>query len=92
MFYGADDLSAVEKVHIVWGPVTGTRRMKSPIYLLCLATMLGYGVIIILMFIGRNAYIRESGRCVIGLKHYATIPLISYDLCVLFNLPSPEFL
>jgi hypothetical protein len=72
--------ATVEKVHIVWGPVSGTRRFKSPVYTLCLVVMSGYVAIIVLLFVGKISFFREDKACVIGLQHYASIPLIAYDL------------
>lgn len=37
----------------MWAPMTGGLRRRSPIYLLCSATMVGYGAILILLFIGK---------------------------------------
>jgi hypothetical protein len=44
----------VEKVHIVWAPVVGSKRSNSVIYRICSFLMLGYIAIIILMFIGKH--------------------------------------
>jgi hypothetical protein len=67
-------------MHIVWAPIAGTRRMKSPVYLFTMVVLSGYGVIIVLLFVGRIAKFRDDGVCLIGLGHLASIPLISYDL------------
>jgi hypothetical protein len=76
-------------MHIVWAPITGSRRMKSPVYIFAFAVALGYVAIIILLFIGHIARFRADGACVIGLRHLASIPLISYDLYVpLFSAES----
>lgn len=74
------NLHLVEKVHIVWGSGLIYQRLKSPVYLFCCANMVGYGIIIILAFIGRIAFLRSGGHCMIGLKHFASIPVIAYDL------------
>jgi hypothetical protein len=77
----ADDVRSVEKMHIVWAPIAGSRRMKSPVYLFSLCILAGYGAIIVLLFVGRISHFRhEDGFCVIGLQHLASIPLIAYDL------------
>jgi hypothetical protein len=67
-------------MHIVWAPMVGSRRMKSPVYLFSMVILSGYIAIIILLFVGRKARLREDGVCLIGLRHIASIPLISYDL------------
>ncbi|KAI0047747.1 hypothetical protein FA95DRAFT_1189156 [Auriscalpium vulgare] len=71
----------IEKVHLVWSPSAG-RRLKSPVYIICLITVLSYTVIIALMLVGRIHFIREDNICMIGLKPYSSIPLLSYDLYI----------
>jgi hypothetical protein len=56
--------------------------MKSPVYIFAFAVAFGYLVIIVLLFVGHIARFRADGACVIGLRHLASIPLISYDLYV----------
>ncbi|KAJ7876873.1 hypothetical protein B0H14DRAFT_2567984 [Mycena olivaceomarginata] len=74
-----------EKVYIVWD--TGRKRLHSPVFLLCMATLVLYGAVLIIMVIGRVAKFREGdGACVIGLKPTASIPLLSYDLFINFLL------
>ncbi|KAJ6518000.1 hypothetical protein C8R47DRAFT_1205086 [Mycena vitilis] len=70
-----------EKVYIVWD--TTRPRMRSPVYLICLGTVLLYGVVVIIMVIGRVEEFRHGdGACVIGLKRIASIPLLTYDLYI----------
>ncbi|KAJ6525958.1 hypothetical protein B0H19DRAFT_1275837 [Mycena capillaripes] len=68
-----------EKVYIVWD--TGRKRMRSPVYLVCMGTVLLYAAVIIIMIIGRVDEFRP-GDGVIGLKPTASIPLLSYDLYI----------
>jgi hypothetical protein len=49
-------------------------------------TMLGYIAVIVLLFVGRIGYFRDGGACVIGLKHFASIPVLAYDLYVAKNI------
>lgn len=70
----------VEKVYIVWSAGKQVPRFTSPAYRISAFVMLGYVVVLVLMIMGENSTIRPDGLCVIGLKNYATIPLISYDL------------
>jgi len=70
----------VEKVYVVWSAGQQIPRFTSPAYRISAFVMLGYVVVLILMIMGENSSIRPDGLCVIGLKNYATIPLISYDL------------
>ncbi|KAJ7679366.1 hypothetical protein DFH06DRAFT_1316292 [Mycena polygramma] len=70
-----------EKVYIVWD--TTRPRLRSPVYLVCLGTVLLYAVVIIIMLIGRVDEFRPGDRaCVIGLKPIASIPLLTYDLYI----------
>ncbi|KAJ6550330.1 hypothetical protein B0H19DRAFT_1265161 [Mycena capillaripes] len=70
-----------EKVYIVWD--TGRSRLRSLVYLLCLATVCLYAAVIVVMLIGRIYEFREGDRaCVIGLKLTASLPLLSYDLYI----------
>ncbi|KAF9076895.1 hypothetical protein BDP27DRAFT_705913 [Rhodocollybia butyracea] len=68
-----------EKVYIVWTGGNQTSRLKAKVYRVCAVVLLGYFVIGVLMVIGRDSTIRD-GVCVIGLKSYATLSLISYDI------------
>ncbi|KAJ7041838.1 hypothetical protein C8F04DRAFT_1252779 [Mycena alexandri] len=70
-----------EKVYIVWD--TGRPRFRSPVFLVCMATVCLYAAVIIIMIIGRVEQFRPGdGACVIGLKPTASIPLLSYDLFI----------
>ncbi|KAJ3879235.1 hypothetical protein F5051DRAFT_485763 [Lentinula edodes] len=69
-----------EKVYIVWTGGNQVSRYKTKVYRLCAFVLLGYIVIGILMILGRDSSVRGDGVCVIGLKAFATIPLIAYDL------------
>ncbi|KAJ7892431.1 hypothetical protein B0H13DRAFT_2340120 [Mycena leptocephala] len=70
-----------EKVYIVWD--TGRSRLRSVVYLVCLATVCLYAAVIVVMVIGRINEFREGdGACVIGLKLTASLPLLSYDLYI----------
>ncbi|KAG9089037.1 hypothetical protein FS749_001668 [Ceratobasidium sp. UAMH 11750] len=71
----------MEKVHIVWGG-THQPRLKSPVYRICLITMTPYVIIVMLMLLGRIAYIRPDGACIIGLKRLSSLSLLTYDLYI----------
>ncbi|KAG8901599.1 hypothetical protein FRB99_005194 [Tulasnella sp. 403] len=84
----------IEKVWIVWSqraatshPVGLRARFNSPIWRMCMVTMVPYLVILLLMILGRIAEIREhDGVCVIGLGKIASLPLLSFDLFITFFL------
>lgn len=44
----------VEKVHIVWSPMAGIPRFKSPVYITCFITVALYCVIITFLLVGRS--------------------------------------
>ncbi|KAG8743049.1 hypothetical protein FRC10_000430 [Ceratobasidium sp. 414] len=71
----------IEKVHIVWGG-THQPRLQSKVYWLCLVTMTPFAIILILMLLGRVTYIRPDRACVIGLRPYASLSLLVYDLYI----------
>ncbi|CAE6430903.1 unnamed protein product [Rhizoctonia solani] len=71
----------IEKVHVVWGG-THQPRLRSKVYWGCLLTMAPYVVIVILMLIGRVAYFRDDRACIIGLRNYASLSLLIYDLYI----------
>ncbi|KAG9088492.1 hypothetical protein FS749_002130 [Ceratobasidium sp. UAMH 11750] len=71
----------IEKVHIVWGGAHQP-RLQSKVYWLCLVTMMPYAVIVITMLIGRVAYFRSDRACIIGLRKYASLSLLIYDLYI----------
>lgn len=45
---------SVEKVHLVWSPSGGVRRLQSKIYILCAITVGLYTVAIAVMVIGES--------------------------------------
>jgi len=85
-FYGTSKLFIycflIEKVHIVWAPTANTKRFRSPIYIVCVVTVSLYAVVAALMYSGRVHYFRADGACVTGVKLYASIPLLTYDLYI----------
>ncbi|KII85175.1 hypothetical protein PLICRDRAFT_45329 [Plicaturopsis crispa FD-325 SS-3] len=81
-------LFLLEKLHIVWSPISGVRRLKSPVYIVCAFTIVVYSAIIALLLVGRIHEFRPNGTCVIGLRPLASIPLVSYDLYVNILLTS----
>ncbi|KAF8603698.1 hypothetical protein BDV93DRAFT_493259 [Ceratobasidium sp. AG-I] len=74
-------LFLAEKVHVVWGG-THQPRMRSKVYWLCMVTMTPYVAIVIIMLIGRVAYFRADRACIIGLRKYASLSLLIYDLYI----------
>jgi hypothetical protein len=46
----------------------------------CVIVLLSSNLRILTPIKGKRTYFRGDGACVIGLKHYASIPLLSYDL------------
>ncbi|CAE7130809.1 unnamed protein product [Rhizoctonia solani] len=71
----------IEKVYVVWGG-THQSRLHSKVYWGCLLTMAPYAAIVILMLIGRVAYFRDDRSCIIGLRNYASLSLLIYDLYI----------
>ncbi|KAE9397426.1 hypothetical protein BT96DRAFT_72273 [Gymnopus androsaceus JB14] len=87
MFYATSKLLIyaflAEKVFLVWSPSISSRRLKSSVYLGCMGMIAVYGIVITIMVIGRIHYLRESdGVCIIGLKPYSSLTLLSYDLFI----------
>jgi len=81
--------SSVEKVHVVWSSTPKTPRLKSPVYLVGMGTIVFYTIVGIVMVIGRVSYLRqEDGYCFIGLKFYSSVALLSYDLWVVVTQPN----
>ncbi|KAJ6517538.1 hypothetical protein C8R47DRAFT_256166 [Mycena vitilis] len=70
-----------EKVYIVWG---ATRpRMRSPVYLICMGTVVMYTAVIVLLIIGRIGEFRPGdGACLIGVERSASIAVLTYDLFI----------
>ncbi|KAJ7198323.1 hypothetical protein GGX14DRAFT_573559 [Mycena pura] len=72
-------LFLTEKVYIVWANDNSVRRLRSPVYLLCLGTICLYLAVIIAMYLGRIVEFRNLDRaCEIGLKPTASLTLLSY--------------
>ncbi|KLO14797.1 hypothetical protein SCHPADRAFT_939215 [Schizopora paradoxa] len=86
VFYAASKaliyLFLVERVWIVWNAGNSLTRRQSFVYKALLLVIMGYIVIFILLIVGRIALIRTDGACVIGLRSFASLPLLSYDLFV----------
>ncbi|KAJ7104334.1 hypothetical protein B0H15DRAFT_766878 [Mycena belliarum] len=76
-----------EKMYVVWD--TNRSRWRSPVYIICTATVGLYFGIILVMFLSRINHFREGdGACVLGLKPTASIPLLAYDLYINILLTS----
>ncbi|KAG8786645.1 hypothetical protein FRC15_010985 [Serendipita sp. 397] len=73
-------LFLLEKVYIVW-PNKGT-RWSSKAYRVGFVALLGFVVVLIVMVIGRIAYIREDRQCVIGLQRGSSLTMLIIDLLV----------
>ncbi|KDQ56345.1 hypothetical protein JAAARDRAFT_59236 [Jaapia argillacea MUCL 33604] len=72
-----------EKVYLVWAPLSrGHGRFKSPVFLMCFVSMCLYSVVVVVIVVGKISFFRSDGRCVIGLQHYASVTLLSYDLFI----------
>ena len=59
---------------------TGHLNPNPKVFVLGIIAVSMYLVVIGLMVVGRNHYFREDGTCMIGLKHYASVALLVYDL------------
>lgn len=55
-------------------------RLSSPVYLVCLLVMVPFAAMPIMMTIGRISFFRPDMTCIIGLKPFSSIALLSYDL------------
>ncbi|OAQ72995.2 hypothetical protein VFPPC_12906 [Pochonia chlamydosporia 170] len=84
-------LFLVEKAHII--RCTPKKRVSSRLYMFNSVGMLGvYLVVVILNFVFRIARLQD-GECIIGMKSFAMIPLISFDtvvnvyLTIIFLIP-----
>ncbi|KAF7292532.1 hypothetical protein MKEN_01472200 [Mycena kentingensis (nom. inval.)] len=74
-------LFLTEQVYIVWGK--GVKRMRSPVYLVCLISADMYAAVMLAMFFGRIHHFRDGDEaCILGLKPTASLPLLSYDLYI----------
>ncbi|KAJ6577034.1 hypothetical protein DFH09DRAFT_1450653 [Mycena vulgaris] len=70
-----------EKVYIVWG--SGAKRLRCPVYLTCVGTIVLYFGVMLAMYFARIAHFRDGdGVCIIGLKPAASLPLIIFDLYI----------
>ncbi|KAL0571769.1 hypothetical protein V5O48_010198 [Marasmius crinis-equi] len=67
------------QVYIVWSGPLRSPRIKTTAYKVCLIVQLGYVAINVLYFIAKSSKIQGDGACVLGLRHFATIPLVIYD-------------
>ncbi|CCL98657.1 uncharacterized protein FIBRA_00659 [Fibroporia radiculosa] len=72
----------IEKIHVVWSPAHHSKRIHSPLYVVCFFIVVLYGVVGTVLIIQRISYFRDDGACVIGLKRPASITLLIYDLCI----------
>ncbi|KDQ61828.1 hypothetical protein JAAARDRAFT_66874 [Jaapia argillacea MUCL 33604] len=72
----------MERVYIVWSPATPARRFKTPVYIACFIVLCLFSVIVVVVVIGRLAFFRDDGSCVIGLRKYSSVTLLTYDLFV----------
>ncbi|KAF9041095.1 hypothetical protein BDZ89DRAFT_1128940 [Hymenopellis radicata] len=86
-FYGTSKLLIycflIEKVHVVWSPTAGSKRRHSTIYKISAAIVGAYGAVVCTMIIGRVTFLREHDQaCIIGVKRYASIMLLTYDAFV----------
>ena len=46
-----------EKVHIVWSPKVGIRRLESPVYLICITCVSFYCIVITFLFSGKYGFL-----------------------------------
>ncbi|KAF2160584.1 hypothetical protein M409DRAFT_28970 [Zasmidium cellare ATCC 36951] len=59
------------------------RRRESKLYLFnCFGMLLPYGIMVVLNFVWRIAYIDVDGKCIIGMEKRAMMPLIIFDAVV----------
>jgi hypothetical protein len=76
----------VEKVYIVW-PSKGGRWSSIP-YRVGFCAVLGFGVVLIMMVIGRIAYLTDDNQCIIGLSKASSMTALFVDLFVNILLTS----
>ncbi|KAK4706148.1 hypothetical protein P7C70_g41, partial [Phenoliferia sp. Uapishka_3] len=84
-------LFLMERVHLVHCHTAGGRkpRLQSRWYRMAVLLFSTWIVVAILMIVGRIAYIRDhDGACVIGLKLYASAPMLAVDATVNLFLTS----
>jgi len=78
-------LFLMERIHLVYGYTVKGRvsRWRSPWYRVAGLFLILWIGVAIAMIIGRTAYIREhDNACIIGLKLYATVPMLVTDVIV----------
>ncbi|KAF9041104.1 hypothetical protein BDZ89DRAFT_981468 [Hymenopellis radicata] len=86
-FYGTSKLLIycflIEKVHVVWSPTASSKRRHSKIYMIAATVVGAYVAVVCSMIIGRVTFLREHDQaCIIGVKRYASIILLTYDAFV----------
>ncbi|KAK0204982.1 hypothetical protein DFS33DRAFT_1258898, partial [Desarmillaria ectypa] len=72
----------IEKVHLVWSPFRGVRRLQSKVYILCAITVGMYTIDIAVMDIGESVLQEDGHVCIIGRKPFPLIFLLAYDLYI----------
>lgn len=70
----------VEKVYIVWPSKQG--RWASIPYRIGFCAVLGFVVVLIMMVVGRIAYLTDDRRCIIGLQKISSMTTLFVDLFV----------
>ncbi|KEP48050.1 putative transmembrane protein [Rhizoctonia solani 123E] len=76
-------LCLIERVHAVWG--NGRRRIHSPVYLTCMASLLPLGGIVGIM-LAQGVRFLHNGYCIIGMSRLSSILIMSYDTFTNFLL------
>ncbi|KAF9577102.1 hypothetical protein BGW38_007900 [Lunasporangiospora selenospora] len=71
-------LFLMEKVYVV--TAVGVTRTNFFLYKVNAVLMMPYVIVITLMVVYRNAYIRDDDKCYIGLFRAGALPLILYDI------------
>ncbi|KZS93573.1 hypothetical protein SISNIDRAFT_86189 [Sistotremastrum niveocremeum HHB9708] len=77
-----------ERVYIVWSAGTSVPRTQSHMYRLCALALAVYAVIFGIVMSGKIYFFQEDQSCMIGLKKFASVPLLTYDLFVNIFLTS----
>ncbi|KAG8943400.1 hypothetical protein FRC03_002502 [Tulasnella sp. 419] len=84
-------LFLIEKVYIVWnshGSAKPLKRLRSPVFRICMLILTPLIGIFALVLIGRVAELRSDRACVIGLTKVASMSLLAYDLFITIFLTS----
>lgn len=76
-------LCLIERVHAVWG--NGRARLRSPLYLTCMALLLPLMAIAVVMLM-QGIWFLHNGYCVLGMSRLASILIMSYDTFTNFLL------